>query len=221
MTEMTRLNVGGNKYQLGTIYTTLINLPNEIYDQQTQHVGDLVHIFGITYEEAFILKAPHSPMMNTMMDLRYDKFAAHTQASSVVLTIPNTIPIDLHHAMTQAWTYMIALKPTTMDVWTPRVMTANPGCLVPICISIIDIYNRYNAEEHDEPLKTYSLSILPTPFTHRKFIALLPENIKTRSGYQGVINRGDGPTFLASYQIFNDVFQFRKFGIKRTMMKSG
>ncbi|KAI8328796.1 hypothetical protein BC941DRAFT_476770 [Chlamydoabsidia padenii] len=132
--------------------------------------------------------APNSPMMNIMIDLLYDKFAAHTQASSLVPTIPNTIPIDLHHAMTQVWTDLIALKPTTMAVLNPRVMAANPGFL------------------------TYSFSILPTPSTHRKFIALLPENIKTRSGYQGAINRGDGPTFLASYQIFNDVFQFRKFG---------
>lgn len=154
-------------------------------------------------------------MMNLMIDLLYEKFEAQTQASTMTITIPDTIPNNLHVAINQVWISVIALKPVNMGILTPRSMAADPGMLIPIYIDIIRTYNAYNDEEHDPPLKSYNFSILPTPSTHRRFIALLPENIKARTGYQEVIRERDGPTFLKSYQIFYDVFQFRKFGFER------
>lgn len=158
-------------------------------------------------------------MMNDILDLLYNKFAAHTHASNQTLTIPPAIPFELHDTLTQVWTELMDLKPTNMGVLNPRVLAANPGILVPIYIAIINTYDRYNQQEHEQPLRTYSFSILPKPSTNRRFIALLPENLKARTGYQGDIRDVEGPSFLKSYQIYHDVFQFRKFGITRQVKR--
>ncbi|SAL94840.1 hypothetical protein, partial, partial [Absidia glauca] len=92
-------------------------------------------------------------------------------------------------------------------------LSADPGSLVPVCIAIINIYDQYGAEEHEDPVRTYGFTILPVPSTHRRFVSLVPENVKKRTGYNGRISREDGPSFLHSYRIFYEVFQFRKLGI--------
>jgi hypothetical protein len=102
-----------------------------------------------------------------------------------------------------------------MGVLNSRVLAADPGSLVPICVVIMNIYDQYVEEEHEEPVRTYAFSILPLPSTHRRFISLVPENVKKRTGHNDRISPQDGPTFLNSYQVFFDVFQFHKFGIER------
>jgi hypothetical protein len=154
-------------------------------------------------------------MMTTILELLYERFAAHTQTTAQLFPIPETIPVGLHLSITQVWTELIALKPASMGELNSRALSADPGSLVPICIAIINIYDQYGAEEHEEPVRTYGFSILPVPSTHRRFISLVPENVKKRTGYNGRISREDGPSFLQSYRVFYDVFQFRKFGIAR------
>lgn len=56
MEELARVNVGGDKHHLDHVYTTLINLPADLYNQTTEDVEVLANRFGITVEQAFILK---------------------------------------------------------------------------------------------------------------------------------------------------------------------
>jgi hypothetical protein len=107
------------------------------------------------------------------------------------------------------------MKPLTLGILTTQKMSANPGSLVPVYMAILQAYEYYNAQDHERPVKTYCFSILPQPSTHRRFIALVPENVKAMTGYQGAPVVTEGPSFLKSYQTFYDVFQFRKFGIMR------
>ncbi|SAM03841.1 hypothetical protein [Absidia glauca] len=124
-----------------------------------------------------------------------------------------TIPVGLHLSITQVWAELIASKPASMGELNSRILSADPGSLVPICVAILNIYKQYGVEEHEEPVRTYGFPILPVPSTHRRFISLVPENVKKRAGHNDRISRQDGPSFLQSYRILYDVFQFRKFGI--------
>jgi hypothetical protein len=56
MTERARINVGGDKHQLDANYTTLINLPAQVYDQRTQDVETMAASYRITPQQAYILK---------------------------------------------------------------------------------------------------------------------------------------------------------------------
>ncbi|SAL94842.1 hypothetical protein [Absidia glauca] len=126
----------------------------------------------------------NSPMMNTMVELLYKRFAAHTQTTGQLLTIPETIPVGLHHL----W-----------FVLNSRVLSADPGSLVPICVAIMNIYDQYGEEEMKN--------------------LLVPENVKKRAGHNDRISPQEGPNFLNSYQVFFGVFQFNKFGIERQVKR--
>ncbi|SAL98554.1 hypothetical protein, partial, partial [Absidia glauca] len=100
-------------------------------------------------------EVPSSPMMTTILELLYERFAAHTQTTAQPFPIPETIPVGLHHSITQVWTELIGLKPESMGELNSRALSADPGSLVPVCIAIINIYDQYGAEEHEDPVRTY------------------------------------------------------------------
>jgi hypothetical protein len=53
---MNHVNVGGSKSRLDEIYTTLLNMIPQHYEQMTQDLGVLAAQYAITQEQAFILK---------------------------------------------------------------------------------------------------------------------------------------------------------------------
>ncbi|SAM09755.1 hypothetical protein [Absidia glauca] len=53
---MNHVNVGGSKSRLDEVYTTLLNMIPQHYEQMTQDLGVLAAHYAITQEQAFILK---------------------------------------------------------------------------------------------------------------------------------------------------------------------